>query len=118
MPFNFYHIERLEKHIDELRELRYEEIIPIKDFLATPEDGENVNQTPIKPTVESYTIELGDFWSGRDKYIWLSKEIEIPYEWKEKEVVGIFDFGKTGGGQKLVGTNIIDFHTILFCGEE
>lgn len=98
MPLKFYHTERLEKHIRELKELRYKNIIRLNDFLATPEDGKKINQTPIKPTNNTYVLKIGDFWSGRDKYIWLTKDLDIPIEWENEEVVGVFDFGKTGGG--------------------
>ncbi len=69
MPLKFYHTERLEKHIKELKELRYKNVVKLNDFLATPEDGEKVNQTPLKPSNDTFVLKMGDFWSGRDKYI-------------------------------------------------
>ena len=44
------------------------------------------------------TIHTGDCWSGRDRYLWMHKEITIPEEWKGRRVVGVFDFGNTGAG--------------------
>ena len=43
-------------------------------------------------------MRTGDRWSGRDRYLWLHKEIIIPESWKGKRAVGIFDFGNTGAG--------------------
>lgn len=43
-------------------------------------------------------IKVGENWSGRDRYLWLHTEIVIPDEWRGRKVLGIFDFGRTGGG--------------------
>ncbi|WP_309119025.1 alpha-mannosidase [Paenibacillus sp.] len=43
-------------------------------------------------------IQIGDRWVGRDKYVWLLYQTDIPAEWQGKRVLGRFDFGSTGGG--------------------
>ncbi|MFZ3386357.1 MAG: hypothetical protein WA120_04200, partial [Candidatus Hydromicrobium sp.] len=96
MSLEFFHVERLEKHIQRLKELRYRNRIYLNDFLATPDVGEQVNPSPLKPTHETYELKLNDIWSGRDKYIWLTKDIQIPSDWNNEKIVGVFDFGTTG----------------------
>ena len=54
--------------------------------LYPPTDGE------WKPAV------MNQRWQGRDLYVWVTATVEIPAEWKERKVLGRFDFGKTGGG--------------------
>lgn len=97
MSLEFFHVERLEKHIQRLKELRYRNRIYLNDFLATPDVGEQVNPSPLKPTHETYELKLNDIWSGRDKYIWLTKDIQIPSDWNNEKIVGVFDLGTTGG---------------------
>ena len=46
----------------------------------------------------TFELKTGDTWKGRDRYIWLTRHIEIPQEWAGKTVLGRFDFGETGGG--------------------
>lgn len=96
---------KLERRIQELEQYRYRDGIPLKRFDAA-EDNQGVVNPKFPVFLESgsascgewETIETGDVWKGRDKYLWLHKEIRIPAEWKEKKIVGIFDFGNTGAG--------------------
>lgn len=103
---------KLEQRISEAKQYRYRDIIPLKNFEAAEERQGVVNpELPScfagqvsgdgkfgKETEEWYTLETGDTWKGRDKYLWLHKKAEIPAEWKGKKIVGIFDFGNTGAG--------------------
>lgn len=96
---------KLERRIQELEPYRYRDIIPMKYFDAAEDHQGVVNpQFPAFPGSGSAsgkeweTIETGDTWKGRDRYLWLHKELIIPDEWKEKKIVGIFDFGNTGAG--------------------
>ncbi len=91
---------KLEKRIAELEQYRYRDIIPLKSFAAAEETQGVVS--PKLPTdfsgEEWYSLKTEDTWKGRDRFLWLHKEMMIPVEWKGKRVVGIFDFGNTGGG--------------------
>ncbi len=89
---------KLKKRIDELEKYRYRDAAGLGAFAAAQDMEGTVN--PRLP--ESYegwdSIEVGDTWKGRDKYLWMHKEIHIPAQWKGRKAVGIFDFGNTGGG--------------------
>lgn len=43
-------------------------------------------------------ISLGDSFIGRDRYIWLQRELVIPEEKPGHKIMGYFNFGETGGG--------------------
>lgn len=89
--------KKLEARLSELSETRYRDAIPLESFLAVEDEaGENGARPPAdKPAFE---LKTGDTWKGRDRYIWLSRDVVIPKEWAGKTVLGRFDFGETGGG--------------------
>ena len=65
-------------------------------------EAEEENQGVVNPKLPDTplkgSIHTGDTWKGRDRFLWLHKDIPIPAEWKGRRVVGVFDFGNTGGG--------------------
>lgn len=89
---------KLDRRINEIREYSYREVSTLGEFAACEDKEKSIN--PQVPTqFEGWDkICVGDRWSGRDRYLWLHKEIQIPESWKGKRAVGIFDFGKTGAG--------------------
>ena len=91
---------KLERRIAELEQYRYRDVIELRSFAAAEETQGVVS--PKLPTDfggdEWYTMETGDTWKGRDRFLWLHKEISIPDKWRGRRVVGVFDFGNTGGG--------------------
>ncbi|KPU27623.1 alpha-mannosidase [Caloranaerobacter sp. TR13] len=94
----FWTIEKLNRRIEELYKYRYREKILIPFFLCCSDDLNEIN--PPIAAKEEFTgiLKLGDSWEGRDKYLWLYAEVEIPQYWQGKKIVGVFDFGKTGPG--------------------
>ena len=48
--------------------------------------------------IEGSQIAIGDEFVGRDRYLWAQKTIVLPEHIEGREVYGMFDFGKTGGG--------------------
>lgn len=96
----FFAEEKLEKRIEELEGYRYREVRHIGKLLVKEEEGGVEIPNPKVPdTFEDFHVESeGYFWSGWDKYLWLHAEAKIPEEWQGKDIVGLFDFGKTGGG--------------------
>lgn len=94
-----FHTDRkLDRRINEVKNYRYRNIIPMREF-AVCEDEQGVVNPKVPVNFSNWdTIEVGDYWSGRDRYLWMHKEVHIPEEWKGRRVVGIFDFGKTGAG--------------------
>jgi alpha-mannosidase len=89
--------KKLEARLHELSETRYRDSVPLESFSAI-EDV--IGATGARPPAVQPTFELktGDTWKGRDRYIWLSRNVVIPKAWAGKTVLGRFDFGETGGG--------------------
>jgi alpha-mannosidase len=86
--------EKLTKQVAELASLRYREPILIPSFLTQLDEQGNIGERP-PIDGEWKEVALGEYWRGRDVYIWLKSSVFIPEEWKDKEIVGLFDFGKT-----------------------
>lgn len=89
---------KLQARIHELSELRYRDRLPLNHFLACEDRREEIN--PILPGDDSHwkSMHTGESWSGRDLYLWLRTKVEFPASWEDKRIVGLFDFGDTGGG--------------------
>ncbi|NDI35930.1 alpha-mannosidase [Chengkuizengella sediminis] len=102
-----FHTEnKLEARIQELLTFRYQQKRGIFSFRCQEDEGE-IGQYPLELT-SNQTINVDDNWKGRDKYIWLQADVDIPHEWKGRKTVGLFDFGNTGGG------NNSGFESLLF----
>ena len=92
--FKDFIVEKISREIPVLEKLRYENTIPVKELLATEEPANFSYPGFIAPGKNSKKMAVGDFWSGRDRYLWLHCDFEAPREWKGKDVLGVFDFGK------------------------
>ena len=103
----FWTEEKLQARIAELDQFRYRHLIPIHEFTSVPDEKGEIGTYPPEQR-EGKTLKIGDYWRGRDQYLWLFANIKIPSEWIGKEIVGIFDFGKTGEG------NNSGFESLLF----
>lgn len=89
---------KLDRRISEIKNYRYREAKDLKEF-AVCEDEQGVVNPTVPVDFDGWDkIHTGDCWSGRDRYLWMHKEIHIPEEWKGRRVVGVFDFGNTGAG--------------------
>lgn len=89
---------KLERRISELEQYRYRDMIALHEF-AVSEDTQGVVNPALPTSFEGWdTLRVGDTWKGRDLFLWMYKEIEIPAEWRGKKIVGIFDYGNTGAG--------------------
>lgn len=94
----FFTDRKLEARLHELASYRYRDIIPFESLLAQ-EDTQGVVNPEIPASDACWdSMPVGERWSGRDRYLWLKKTISIPKEWADKKIVGVFDFGNTGGG--------------------
>lgn len=90
--------QKLESRMNELKEYRYRDIQPLKKF-AVKEDTQGIVNPEVPVDFAGWkSMETGETWSGRDLYLWMHKDIEIPAHWKGKRAVGIFDYGNTGAG--------------------
>jgi alpha-mannosidase len=106
--FKDFIVEKIGRELRFLEQLRYRNAAPVGEFLATEEPKNFVYPGFIDPGKSSRKMSVGEFWSGRDRYIWLHTEFEAPKEWKGKDVLGVFDFGLTGGGHNS------GFESLLF----
>ncbi len=89
---------KLDRRITEVKKYRYRNIRNLEEF-AVQEDLQGVVNPQVPAEFDNWdTIHTGDCWSGRDRYLWMHKDIEIPAQWKGQRVVGVFDFGNTGAG--------------------
>ena len=95
----FFTLEKFQKRVEELKEKRYFGHQCIAPFVSMegelPED-ESYRQIPEK--IEGEPFGLNDIFAGRDRYLWLEKDVEIPEAKEGCSVLGLFDFGETGGG--------------------
>ena len=94
----FFTDRKLEARLYELASYRYRDIIPFESLFAK-EDTAGVSNPEI-PTSDACwdLMAVGERSSGRDRYLWLRKTMSVPKVWEGKKIVGIFDFGSTGGG--------------------
>lgn len=92
----FYTIDKLRNRIHELDDYRYRDKVEL-EYFNTKLNGDR-DIAPNIPTEYDGVIKTGETWKGRDLYLWMQKEVDIPSNWENKNVVGIFDFGETGAG--------------------
>lgn len=106
MPFDFHNRDRIKNIIEELESLRYRDRKDLEGLLLWEDHGTIGNRIP---QGAGQPVETGFCWKGWDRYNWLTADVEIPQEWNDKEVLGLFDFGaRTGTG------NNGDFESLLY----
>ncbi len=94
----FLTFKKLESRVEELEEYRYREGQAIERFLVC-EDTQHKTAPQVPVSFENWEeMHLGDIWRGRDRYLWLHLEAELPQEMPGRKVLGVFDFGKNGDG--------------------
>ncbi|WP_182200312.1 alpha-mannosidase [Paraliobacillus salinarum] len=98
---------KFEARINELEGYRYRDCFDIPHFYTYEDDGQIGNHPPRNYNEKIY-MKLGDYWKGRDRYLWLHAEIDQHLQFQDKQMVGLFSFGKTGGG------NNSGFESLLF----
>ncbi|OXM84223.1 alpha-mannosidase [Paenibacillus rigui] len=104
--------EKLSARLQELAELRYREARPIADFRSLEDAEGSIGARPPHHPEAAQTMRIGDRWQGKDRYLWLQTEVEVPRGWEGKRVLGRFDFGSTGGG------NNSGFESLLYINGE
>ncbi|MDR0136625.1 alpha-mannosidase [Metabacillus idriensis] len=102
---------KLEARIQELSPIRYRDTKPITSFMAIEDNGE-IGLYPPEIANEHQEIGAGERWEGRDVYKWLQTTVLFPKDWAGKKIAGIFQFGRTGGG------NNSGFESLLFVNNE
>lgn len=96
----FFTEDKLKKRLEQLEPLRYREAFEVSEYIAIEDiTGENGMRPPTATLDHPNTVmRTGDFWKGRDRYLWLSASVNVPVAWCNHTVVGLFDFGITEGG--------------------
>lgn len=103
---------KLDRRIGELKEFRYRDIIHLGEF-AVKEDDQKQANPKVPADFEGWgRLKEGDTWAGRDLYLWMHKEVELPEHFRGKRPVGIFDYGNTGAG------NNSGFESLLYLNGE
>ncbi|OXS54674.1 alpha-mannosidase [Cohnella sp. CIP 111063] len=93
----FFTESKLNARLKQLSEARYRDAIPLTAFGAVEDRHGEIGEAPPAGEPE-FELRLGETWKGRDRYVWLTRSVEIPSEWAGKTALGRFDFGETGGG--------------------
>lgn len=109
----FFALEKFYNRIGELGGKRYfahQSIAPFVSMEGTLPEDEHYHEFPEK--IEGSVFGMNDFFVGRDKYLWLEKEITVPEAKEGCEVLGLFDFGRTGSG------NNHGFESLLYVDGE
>ncbi len=109
----FFTRQKLQRRVNELGWRRYFGHTCIAPFIAMegdlPED-EHYKGMPEK--IEGGEFNVNDMFIGRNRYLWLEKNVTLLEEKEGCEVVGLFDFGNTGHG----GNN--GFESLLYVDEK
>lgn len=104
---NFWREQKLSNRIEELAGHRYRGRLPIPSFQFLLDEKGEVGTRP--PEAGDWSeIRVGETWKGRDLYAWLAADVQVPADWSGRQVVGRFDFGKTGHGGNF------GFESLLF----
>ena len=96
--------EKIKKSASIMNSYRYqcrESIFPLSSKECTAKKGENHHTAQLPKLINdinSTPVGQGYLFKGRDKYLWLQKEVSLPQLREGYELVGLFDFGKTGSG--------------------
>jgi alpha-mannosidase len=108
-------LEKLTARVQELDEFRYRDKRQVAAFQSLEDPEGAAGQRPPLPlnsAADSGEMRLGERWEGRDRYLWMAAEVDIPAEWRGRSIVGRFDFGKGGGG------NNSGFESLLYVNGE
>ncbi|MFC3803794.1 alpha-mannosidase [Cohnella sp. GCM10012308] len=112
----FWIVEKLQKRIEELAAYRYRHALALDEWeMQEDEAGANGVHRPPETTSE-LRMRKGDRWVGYDRYVWLRRTVRIPGEWKDNEVVGLFDFGLTGPGNNSAFESLLYLNGRPFQG--
>ena len=95
----FFTETKLNRRKCELEEKRYFGRRDIGAFVAMEGQlSKDESNLCIPEKIEGGTFEQNDRFVGRDRYLWIEKEMTFPEPKEGCEVVGLFDFGKSPGG--------------------
>lgn len=92
-----YMQNKLRSRLSEISGYRYRDVIQLEELKVCDDLTRNTVEYP--PSDADWKIvKIGDNWKGRDKYLWVTFDIDIPKNWQDKKILGFLNFGITGGG--------------------
>ena len=95
----FFTEAKFRRSVIELGEKRYFGHTCIAPFTSMEGQlSQDESNVCIPEKIEGSSFDLNDSFVGRDRYLWLEKNVKIPEAMDGCEVVGLFDFGETGAG--------------------
>ncbi|GGO03737.1 alpha-mannosidase [Saccharibacillus kuerlensis] len=101
--------EKLKARLEELEVFRHRtQLIFDKLDILPDQSGEIAAFPPEAEAPDWRSVSLGERWIGRDRYLWLRLNAELPQEPPGHRLVGVFDFGRTHHG------NSRGFESLLF----
>lgn len=105
--------EKLRRRVRELESRRYSSIQSLFPFISMEDEGgPDMVRLSYPGKIEGPLLDRMDFFAGLDRYLWLQKEVVLPRTKEGSVLVGLFDFGKTGGGHNS------GFESLLFINGE
>jgi alpha-mannosidase len=107
----FLTLDKLWKRIEEIKKHRYVDHREIPSYSFWIDKEAEIAAMPPEDSAWD-RISVGDRWKGWDLTAWLKTETTVPAEWSGKQIVGLFDFGKTGGGHNS------GFESLLYVNGE
>ncbi len=91
--------QKLEKRVRELEGRRYIDQTDLFPFVSCEDaGGPDTVRRCFPGKISGPLMNRMDIWAGLDRYLWMQKEIKLPEARPGCSLVGLFDFGKTGGG--------------------
>ena len=114
----FFTNGKLAARAKQLEARRYIDMKPITPMVSMDcEIGADNVYCGAPPIINGPDMELGDVFSGRDKYKWLQKKIRLPERREGCEVAGLFDFGfnddgNLGGFESQLYVNGIQYQAV------
>ena len=98
----FFEIQKFAKRAEELAPVRWVDMQSLQWFYAMEGRlGEDEVYTECPQEFSEDVIHVGDEFVGRDRYLWLHKEVTVPPLRDGYVPAGRFDFGKTGVNNKF-----------------
>ena len=80
---------KLDRRITEVKKYRYRNIRNLEEF-AVQEDLQGVVNPQVPAEFDNWdTIHTGDCWSGRDRYLWMHKDIFLISATQEPEITPV-----------------------------
>lgn len=94
----FFTMEKFQKRVEELGARRYYSRQCIAPFTAMPGDlSQDDIYHEVPAEVHGDAFDIHDMFEGRDRYLWLEKEVIIPKAEEGFETAGLFKFREAGG---------------------